>query len=424
MAASRFDRFVLSSPNAQEIDRLFRSEAARAVAMLGRIFRDFDRAEDAVQGAYALALTCWPRDGAPKNPAAWIMQTARNKAIDRLRREHVAAEKGEILSRLAAVTQLDNLPDDDVVDDRLAMIFAACHPALNVETRIALTLRYAAGLTVCEIAAALLVPPPTIAQRLVRAKNKVRRAGIAFAVPDITALAERLHDVLHVLYLIFNEGYASSTHPVRVRGELCDEALRLVRLLDELLPEQPEIAGLLALMLFHDARRRTRIDASGTPILLEHQDRAQWDSAKIRHGLMLLARDAPSRPGPYRLQASIAAEHARAVTWRLTNWRKICEYYDRLIATHDSPVVRLNRAVAIAHAIGPEAGLALLEDLHADETLGAYPQFFSARAELLRRVHRPAEACEAYRRAVQLTRSEPERRFLDARIQDLISQSA
>ena len=424
MDASRFDRFVPSSLNAEEIDRLFRFEAARAVAMLGRVFKDFDRAEDAVQDAYALALTCWPRDGAPKNPAAWIMQTARNKAIDRLRRERVAAEKGELLAKLTAVTHIDRAGEDDILDDRLGMIFAACHPALSIDTRIALTLRYAAGLSVCEIAAGLLVSPSTIAQRLVRAKHKIRRAAIAFAVPDVVALPERLHDVLHVVYLIFNEGYASATHAARVRGELCDEALRLIRLLDELSPGQAEIAALHALMLFHDARRLTRMNASGEPVLLEHQDRMRWSSEKIGRALALLARDGPSLCGPYRLQAMIAAEHARAKTWSLTNWQRICEHYDRLVAIHDSPVVRLNRAVAVAHAKSPEAGLALLEDLEADGALDAYPQFFSARAELLRRIHRPADACKAYRQAVALTKSEPERRFLQARIQELISQPA
>jgi RNA polymerase sigma-70 factor (ECF subfamily) len=413
---------VAWSPDSDEFDRLFRSEAARAVATLARIFKDFDRAEDAVQEAYAVALTHWPRDGAPKNRAAWILQTARNKAIDRLRRERIAAEKGELLAKLAAVAQLDDTRDDDPLDDRLAMIFAACHPALNDDTRIALTLRYAAGLTVCEIAAALLVSPPTIAQRLVRAKHKIRRAAIAFAVPDLAALVERLHDVLHVVYLIFNEGYASSTHAARVRGELCDEALRLIRLLDGLLPGQPEIAGLHALMLFHDARRPTRMEASGELVLLEHQDRLRWNNEKIHRALRLLTRDAPSICGPYRLQAMIAAEHARAKTWSLTNWQRIYEHYDRLVAIHDSPVVRLNRAIAVAYATGPEAALALLEDLETDGALDGYPQFFSARAELLRRVHRRAEAGKAYERAVALTKSEPERRFLKARMQELISQ--
>jgi RNA polymerase sigma-70 factor, ECF subfamily len=408
------------SNNAEEIDRLFRLEAGRAVAALARVFNDFDRSEDAVQDAYALALARWPRDGVPANPAAWILLTARNKAIDRLRRERVAAAKGELLAKLAALAQLDEA-EEDFLDDRLSMIFAACHPALGEETRIALTLRYAAGLTVLEIAAALLVSPCTISQRLVRAKHKIRQAGIAFAVPDVAALPERLNDILHVIYLIFNEGYASSTHMDRVRGELCEEALRLVRLLDELLPNQSEIGGLHALMLFHDARRQTRSDSRGDPILLENQDRSRWDARKIRQGFGILKRNAPSCFGVYRLQALIAAEHAGAQSWSDTNWPRICGYYDLLVAVEDSPVIRLNRAVAIAHAVGPEAALILVDDLKAEGTLAAYPSLFSVQAELLRRAHRFDESRNAYEQALELTTSEPERRFLKARIVELLS---
>jgi RNA polymerase sigma-70 factor, ECF subfamily len=409
------------SNKAEEVDRLFRREAGRAVAALARIFNDFDRSEDAVQEAYASALARWPRDGVPANPAAWILLTARNKAIDRLRRERVAAEKGELLTKLAALAQLDEAEDEELLDDRLSMIFAACHPALSEETRIALTLRYAAGLTVLEIAAALLVSPATISQRLVRAKHKIRRAGIAFAIPDVAALPQRLNDILHVIYLIFNEGYASSTHIDRVRGELCEEALRLVRLLDELLPNRSEIVGLHALMLFHDARRQTRLDSRGDPILLENQDRTRWDAQKIRQGFEILRRNVPPLCGTYRLQALIAAEHAGAESWSDTNWRRICRYYDLLVAIEDSPVTRLNRAVAIAHAAGPEAGLILIEDLKAQGALDTYPSLFSVRAELLRRARRFDEAREAYEHAVELTRSEPERRFLKAKIAELIS---
>jgi RNA polymerase sigma-70 factor, ECF subfamily len=412
------------SHNADEIDRLFRSEAGRTLATLVRIFNDFDRAEDALQDAYATALARWARDGTPKNPAAWILQTAKNKAIDRLRRERVAAEKGEILTKLAALAQREETGDEDAMDDRLAMIFAASHPALNDDTRIALTLRYVAGLTVGEIAAALLVSPPTVAQRLVRAKHKIRRARIAFAVPDAAALPERLNDILHVIYLIFNEGYASSTHADRIRGDLCDEAIRLAQLLDELLPKQSEIAGLQALMFFHDARRQTRVDGSGDIVLLENQDRTRWDVEKIRRGFALLARDAAPIYGTYRLQAMIAAEHARAPHWSLTNWQWICCCYDRLLLVEDSPVIRLNRAVAVAHAAGPEAGLALLEELRSDATLNAYASFFSVRAELLRRVRRCADAQQAYERAVELTKSESERRFLQAKMLELASESA
>ncbi|MGB8908824.1 MAG: sigma-70 family RNA polymerase sigma factor [Candidatus Cybelea sp.] len=405
-----------------DVDRLFRAEAARAVATLGRVFNDFDRAEDAVQDAYAIALARWPRFGVPKNPAGWIMLTARNRAIDRLRRERLAAEKGEILSKLEALSQLDSTVEENPLDDRLAMIFAACHPALSDETRIALTLRYAAGLTVAEIAAALLTSQATIAQRLVRAKQKIRRAGIAFAVPDVAYLPERLHDVLHVIYLIFNEGYASSTHASRVRDELCDEALRLAHLLDELLPNQSEIAGLYALMLFHDARRQARVTTSGDLVLLENQDRSLWDSEKILRGVALLARDATANCGPYRLQAMIAAEHARAENWKATDWRRIHRCYDLLLAIDPSPVVELNRAVAVAYAEGPETGLGLINELAAGGILDEYAPLFSARAELLRRVHRSEEARAAYERAIELTRNEPERRFLQQKLAEVMGE--
>jgi len=356
---------VASRPEAADADRLFRLEAAQAVATLARAFNDFDRAEDAVQDAYALALTRWPRDVVPKNPAAWIMLTARNKAIDRLRRERVAAEKGEILANLEALVHLDDVAGEEPIDDRLAMIFAACHPALSDETRVALTLRFAAGLTVDEIGSALLVAPTTIAQRLVRAKLKIRRARIAFAVPSVAALPGRLHDILRTIYLIFNEGYASPTHDERVRGELCDEAVRLGLLVDGLMPGQPEVAALCTLMLFNDARRPARLSASGEPVLMKDQVRSLWRADKIARGIALLTRDETPRPGVYRLQAMIAAEHARAATWEATDWRRIRRCYDLLTGIDDSPVVALNRAVAVAHAETPDAGLALIDELRA-----------------------------------------------------------
>lgn len=411
-----------SSPDLREVDRLFRAEAIRAVATLGRLFNDFDRAEDAVQDAYARALERWPRFGVPQNPAAWILLTARNKAIDRLRRERVAAEKGEILANLEALARVSDA-DDEPIDDRLAMIFAACHPALSEETRIALTLRFAAGLTVEEIAAALLASPATIAQRLVRAKHKIRRAGIAFAVPDVATLPERLQNILHVIYLIFNEGYASSTHAERVRGALCDEALHLVRIVDELSPNQPEVAGLYALMLFHDARRATRVDSSGNTILLEHQNRFLWDSAKIARGMSLLAHDGARPCGPYRLQAMIAAEHVRAATWAGTDWRRIRHCYDLLYAIDPSPVVGLNRAVAVAYDEGAEEGLACVEALEPHGALTDYAPLHSVRAELLRRVDRADEARLAYGYALALTKSDPERRYLSERLAGLDRQT-
>lgn len=408
-----------SSLDPEGFDRLFRREAARAVAALGRVFNDFDRAEDAVQDAYALALDRWPRFGVPKNPAAWILVTARNKAIDRLRRERVAAEKGELLAKLEELSHVEAGSDDEPLDDRLAMIFAACHPALNDETRISLTLRYVAGLNVQEIATALMASPATIAQRLVRAKQKIRRAGIAFTVPDAEVLSERLHDVLHVVYLIFNEGYASATHHARVRGELCEEALRLAGLLAALLPNQAEIDGLQALMLFHDARRATRLSATGEPVLLEDQERSLWDAEKIARGIALLERSAGSTLGPYRLQATIASEHARAQTWNSTNWPRISHCYALLLAIDPSPVVELNRAVAVAYSEGSDAGLVLLDRLAADGTLDDYAPMFSVRAELLRRAQRTSEARAAYVRAVELTQNEPERRYLKRRLAEL-----
>jgi RNA polymerase sigma-70 factor (ECF subfamily) len=414
---------VHSSPDLREVDRLFRAEAIRAVATLGRLFKDFDRAEDAVQDAYALALERWPRFGLPKNPAAWILLTARNKAIDRLRRERVAAEKGDILANIEALARVSDADDEEPIDDRLAMIFAACHPALSDETRIALTLRFAAGLTVEEIAAALLALPATIAQRLVRAKHKIRRAGIAFAVPDVATLPERLHDILHVIYLIFNEGYASSTHAERVRGELCDEALHLVRVVDELLPNQSEVAALHALMLFHDARRATRIDSSGDTILLEHQDRLLWSSSKIALATSLLARDRAQECGPYRLQAMIAAEHVSATSWEATNWRRIRRCYDLLYAIDPSPVVGLNRAVAVAYDEGAEAGLASVDALEPYGILNEYAPLHSVRAELLRRADRTDEARLAYGHALALTKSDPERRYLSERLAGLDGQT-
>jgi RNA polymerase sigma-70 factor (ECF subfamily) len=410
---------VASRPEAADADRLFRLEAAQAVATLARAFNDFDRAEDAVQDAYALALTRWPRDGVPKNPAAWIMLTARNKAIDRLRRERVAAEKGEILANLEALVHLDDVAGEEPIDDRLAMIFAACHPALSDETRVALTLRFAAGLTVDEIGSALLVAPTTIAQRLVRAKHKIRRARIAFAVPSVAALPGRLHDILRTIYLIFNEGYASPTHDERVRGELCDEAVRLGLLVDGLMPGQPEVAALCALMLFNDARRPARLSASGEPVLMKDQVRSLWRADKIARGIALLTRDETPRPGVYRLQAMIAAEHARAATWEATDWRRIRRCYDLLTGIDDSPVVALNRAVAVAHAETPDAGLALIDELRAQGALEEYAPVFSAQAELLRRVARTSEARAAYERAIALTRNEPERRYLSERLAEL-----
>jgi RNA polymerase sigma-70 factor, ECF subfamily len=410
---------VHSSLDSEGIDRLFRSQASRAVATLARIFNDLGRAEDAVQDAYAQALTRWPRYGLPENPAAWIMVTARNAAIDALRRERTVDAKRELLLNLEALIHTDTSFDNDAMDDRLAMIFAACHPALNEETRIALTLRFAAGLTVAEISSALLVPQPTVAQRLVRAKHKIKRARIAFAIPEAADLSDRLNDVLRVVYLIFNEGYASWTHRNLVRADLCEEALRLVELLQKLVAPQSETSGLHALVLFHDARRATRVDEAGEPVLLERQDRSLWDQRKISLGVSLLGEMSRHCAGSYRLQAMIAREHARAATWEATNWRRILDCYDSLIAIEPSPVVELNRAVALAYAQGDESGLAVLDAIAARKALAEYAPFYAARGELLRRVGRRGEAHAAYSQAIQLTPSDAERRFLQRRLADL-----
>lgn len=406
------------NPSLDEIGRLFRGQSARAVATLARAFNDFDRAEDAVQEAYATALQRWPSDGIPRNPSAWIISTARNRAIDQVRREKTHAVKHEILARLeAAAPAAPANIQEHVMDDRLEMLFAACHPALTTETRIALTLRFAAGLTVEEIAAALLVSQATVAQRLVRAKRKIREARIPFALPNASALPGRLDDVLCVVYLIFNEGYSSSTHASLIRAELCNEALRLIELLEQLLPAEPEIAGLHALVLFHDARRETRLDTNGDPILLEDQDRSQWDARKIVRGLSLLE-DAGRhhRPGPYQWQAAIAAEHARAPVWESTNWFRIRAFYEALYALDPSPVVALNRTVAIAYTDGNEAALRALDQVASNGELDTYAPLYGARAELLRRLHRPNEAAADFRVAIALTQSASERRFLEKRI--------
>lgn len=402
-------------PDIERIDRLFRTKSAQAVASLARIFNDFDRAEDAVQDAYLTALERWPQSGMPSNPAGWILTTARNRAIDRLRHEQNATSKHELLAHLEALVPQDY--EEPVLDDRLGLIFACCHPALNLDTRIALTLRFAAGFTVEEIAVTLLVAQTTIAQRLVRAKRKIRDARLPFAVPESTALPQRLSDVLRVLYLIFNEGYASSTHANRVRAELCDEAQRLAELLEQLLPSEPEIAGLRALMLFHDARRDTRVDEFGDAVLLEEQDRSRWDARKIVRGLTLL--DVALRHayvGPYQLQAAIAAEHARAPAWEETNWFRIRAHYDALYALDPSPVVALNRSVAVAYTAGDEMGLRAIELVRESGVLDEYAPLFGAQGELLRRLGRSEEAAFAFQRAISVSQSEPERRFFAKRL--------
>jgi len=388
---------------------VFREEFGRSVAVLARTLGDLDLAEDAVQDAFATAVERWPRDGAPANPGAWILATARNRAIDRIRRDRALAGKRELLARLEREAPPAPADDDALPDERLALVFACCHPALAVDAQVALTLRLLGGLTTEEVARAFLVPEATMAQRLVRAKKKVRAAGIPIRVPPPEALPDRLRAVHATLYLVFNQGYGPPP-----RDELCDEAIRLTRLLAVLLPDEPETLGLAALTLLHDARRAARLDAHGDLVLLEDQDRSLWDEARIAEGRRLLDRAlALYRPGPYQVQGAIASLHSEPEPDR----RRIAALYDRLAELAPSPVVELNRAVAVALAEGPSTGLALLDAL-ADE-LDGYHLLHAARADLLRRLDRPGKAAEAYRRALALAPSEPERRFLAGRLNEL-----
>jgi RNA polymerase sigma-70 factor (ECF subfamily) len=401
------------------VDRLFRRERGRAVATLIRVLGDFDLAEDAVQEAFAQALRVWPERGVPNNPGAWITTAARNRAIDRVRRERTLADKTATLTRLAELEALggDETDVSGIPDDRLRLIFTCCHPALRMEAQVALTLKTLGGLTTGEIAHAFLVPETTMAQRLVRAKRKIREAGIPYRIPPAELLPDRMPGVLAVLYLVFNEGYSATSGPL-IRIELCDEAIRLARILQGLMPDEPEAAGLLALMLLQHSRREARTGPGGEFVLLEDQDRAHWDHDMIDGGLALLdATLARRRPGPYQLQAAIAALHARAPRPEDTDWPQIAALYGRLAEMSPSPVVELNGAVAIAMADGPERGLALLEPLAGE--LDDYQHFHSARADLLRRLGRDAEAAEAYRRALDLATNPTERAFIEDRLAGL-----
>jgi RNA polymerase sigma-70 factor (ECF subfamily) len=405
------------------IEAVYRSDSRRVLATLIRLLGDFDLAEEALHDAFAAAVEQWPREGVPANPRAWLISTGRFKAIDRARRRaRFDASVGELAERLDAEAREaeDRAVDLEAVeDDRLRLIFTCCHPALPPDAQIALTLREVCGLTTEEIARAFLTTPSTIAQRIVRAKTKIRVAKIPYQVPSRTELPERLDAALHVIYLVFNEGYAASSGATLIRTDLSGEAIRLGRLLVELLPE-PEGMGLLALMLLHESRRAARTSADGDLVLLDDQDRSLWNREQIGEGCGLVERALSSRRfGPYTLQAAIAAVHAEAPTAADTDWRQIVGLYDVLMRADSSPVVELNRAAAVAMRDGPAAGLAQIDAILARGDLADYALAHSARAELARRLGRTAEARAAYERALALTRQEPQRRFLERRLATL-----
>ena len=405
-----------------DFEKLHREESGRILATLIRLLGDFDLAEEMLQEAYAVALQKWPTEGTPANPRSWLISTARHKAIDRLRREQRFGQKAEEIAKTAeiAVRPESETEEEMVGDDRLRLIFTCCHPSLPLEARVALTLRTVCGITTEEISRAFLVPLATMAQRLVRAKGKIREAGIPYRVPSQEELQDRVDGVLLVVYLIFNEGYLASSGDALIRRELCAEAIRLGQVLCALLPGQAEVQALLGLMLLHDSRRDARVSAEGELILLEEQDRSLWHAEQIREGTELvesaLRRGAA---GMYAVQASIAALHANAKTAAETDWVQIAALYDVLLRTNASPVIEVNRAVAVAMARSVEEGLALLDELKSRAELEEFHLLPSARADLLRRIGRMEEAAEAYRRALSLATNDIERRFLRRRLTTL-----